>query len=700
MLRWFPLVVTIACLANAARAQPVAEYDVVIYGGTASGAAAAIQTARMGRTAIIIEPSNHLGGLTSGGLGWTDSGNKNVIGGISREFYQRVKKHYDKPEAWTFDTAATYKFYRKDEDAMWTFEPRIAEMILRQMCEEAKVPVIYGERIDRTPLEAGSKRVKGVTMNGQRVTGITLESGKTVAGKVFIDATYEGDLMAGAGVSYTFGRESNKKYGETWNGVQKAKNQWTHRFLKPVDGYVKPGDPTSGLLHGIDPGPYPADDEGDHRVQAYCFRMCMSLDPKNLVPFRKPADYDESKYELLFRNYEAGDMRLPLKPDMMPNGKTDTNNNCAVSTDYIGQNYLYPDASYAQREKIIASHRSYQEGLMWTLANHPRVPEQIRKNMAKWGLAKDEFTDNGHWPHQIYVREARRMVSDYVMTELDCRRQRQTPQSVGMGSYNMDSHNCMRWVNEKGHVQNEGDIQVSPGGAYMISYLSMVPKKGEASNLIVPVALSSSHISYGSIRMEPVFMVLGQSSATAAVFAIEEKIDVQSVDYAKLRPRLLKDGQVLESAGGSPSRPGAAGIDPAKLKGLVIDDEHAKQTGEWSASSSVGGYVGNAYLHDGNEKKGERSIAFTAEIKHAGVYDVRIAYTANANRATNVPVTIETRAGPVTVKVNQKKQPAIEGAWHSLGRHELPAGKVTITISNKDTDGHVIADAVQLIEEK
>ncbi|HBS29104.1 MAG TPA: FAD-dependent oxidoreductase, partial [Phycisphaerales bacterium] len=268
MLRWFPLVVTIACLANAARAQPVAEYDVVIYGGTASGAAAAIQTARMGRTAIIIEPSNHLGGLTSGGLGWTDSGNKNVIGGISREFYQRVKKHYDKPEAWTFDTAATYKFYRKDEDAMWTFEPRIAEMILRQMCEEAKVPVIYGERIDRTPLEAGSKRVKGVTMNGQRVTGITLESGKTVAGKVFIDATYEGDLMAGAGVSYTFGRESNKKYGETWNGVQKAKNQWTHRFLKPVDGYVKPGDPTSGLLHGIDPGPYPADDEGDHRVQA------------------------------------------------------------------------------------------------------------------------------------------------------------------------------------------------------------------------------------------------------------------------------------------------------------------------------------------------------------------------------------------------------------------------------------------------
>src|SRR5262249_31262878 len=261
------------------------------------------------------------------------------------------------------------------------------------------------------------------------------------------------------------------------------------------------------------------------------------------------------------RNLEAGDLRFPMKPDMMPNGKTDTNNNCAVSIDYIGQNYRYPEGSYAERERILKEHESYQRGLMWTLAHNARVPQKIRDEMSRWGLAADEFTDNGNWPHQIYVRESRRMVGEYVMTELDCRRQRATPQSVGMGSYNMDSHNCMRYVTPEGFVQNEGDVQVSPGGPYRISYLALVPKSGECSNLLVPVCLSSSHIAYGSIRMEPVFMVLGQSAATAAVLAIDGGVSVQKVDYDKLRKRLLDDRQVLEFAG--PTRPG--GIDIKKL---------------------------------------------------------------------------------------------------------------------------------------
>ncbi|MCI0700967.1 MAG: FAD-dependent oxidoreductase, partial [Planctomycetia bacterium] len=408
------------------------EYDIVVYGGTASGVASAVQASRMGKTVVLIEPGKHLGGLTSGGLGWTDSGNKAVIGGIAREFYQRVKKHYDDPKAWVHQKPETYQFYRPKEDAMWTFEPKVAEKLLRDMLEEAKMPVVFGERLDRA---------KGVKLDGKRITSITTESGKTFAAKVFIDATYEGDLMAAAGVSYTVGREPNKQYGETLNGVARKWNTHLHRFTVKVDPFVKPGDPKSGLLFGIDPDPLPADGEGDKRLQAYCFRMCMTDVAANRVPFEKPADYDEKMYELLFRNFEAGDLRIPMKPDRMPNGKTDTNNNCAVSTDFIGQNYKYPEASYEERAKIIAAHLSYQKGLMWSLQNHKRVPQKVREQMAKWGLAKDEFTDTDYWPHQIYVREARRMVSDYVLTEGDCRRKKDTPASVGMGSYNMDSHN-------------------------------------------------------------------------------------------------------------------------------------------------------------------------------------------------------------------------------------------------------------------
>ena len=398
-----------------------ADTDVCIYGGTASGVAAAIQTARMGKTVVLIEPSKHIGGLTSGGLGWTDSGDKGAVGGIAREFYQRVKKHYDKPESWKYGKREDYKPYRPAEDAMWTFEPHIAEQILREMLKEHKVEVVIGEMLEDDFLY--------FTRNP--IGSIVMKSGKKFAAKIYIDASYEGDLMARAGQSYTVGREPNTKFGETLNGVQKAANTHNHRFIVKVDPFVKPGDSASGLLFGIEKD-LPKDGEGDHRLQAFCFRMCMSNVKENSVPFPKPADYDEAKYELLFRNFEAGDLRLPFKPDMLPNGKTDTNNNCAVSTDFIGQNYKYADAVEADREKIIKEHESYQKGLMWSLANHKRVPQKIRDEMAKWGLAKDEFIDNGNWPHQIYVREARRLVSDYVMTELDCQRKRVTPEPIGM----------------------------------------------------------------------------------------------------------------------------------------------------------------------------------------------------------------------------------------------------------------------------
>jgi hypothetical protein len=665
--------------------------DVVVYGGTSGGVAAAIQAARSGKSVTLIEPTKHVGGLTTSGLGWTDSGNKAVVGGISREFYQRVKKHYDDPAAWVHEKQEQYKLYRKTEDAMWTFEPKVAEAILKAMLEEAKVPVVYSERLDRTP-------GKGVKLDGKRITAIVCESGKTYEGKVFIDATYEGDLMAAAGVSFHVGREANKQYGETLNGVQRKQNVHNHRFTMKVDPFVKPGDKTSGLLFGIDTD-LPADGEGDHRLQAFCFRMCMSNVPANSVPFAKPEGYDESRYELLLRNFEAGDKRfgIPMKPDPMPNGKTDTNNNGAFSTDYIGQNHKYPEASYAERDKIIKEHEVYQKGLMWTLANHPRVPKAVRDEMNRWGLPKDEFPETGGWPHQIYVREARRMVSDYVHTEADCRRTRKTPESVGMGSYAMDSHNCARYVTADGFVQNEGDVQVSPGGPYQISYKSIVPKAAECPNLLVPVCVSSSHIAYGSIRMEPVFLVLGQSAAMAAAIAIEDGVPVQKVSYEKLQRRLVQAKQVLEYDASKDIK----SLDPMKLGGVVVDDEHAERDGFRTLSSANTPFVGSGYRHDGNTDRGKQTARFTPDLPAAGKYEVRVSYPANENRATNVSVSVVHADGTTAATINQRKKPTIGGAFVSVGTFRFDAGKRgSVTIGNKDADGYVIIDAVQWVPVK
>ncbi len=678
------LVFICLCAASRAPAADQARYDVVVYGGTSGGIAAALQVSRMGKTVVLIEPSGHLGGLTSGGLGFTDTGDKRVIGGIAREFYQRIKQHYDQPAAWKFEKADEYDRYRPDDDAMWTFEPHIAERVFAQMLAERQIPIALNQRLDRD---------SGVTRDGQRIVSIRMESGLVFRGNAFIDATYEGDLMAAAGVSYTVGRESNAQYGETLNGVQKLQNIHNHLFIKQVDPYVTPGDPTSGLLPGVHGDPPGEEGAADHRVQAYCFRMCMSNVAENRVPFPKPASYDEQRYELLLRNFEAGDLRFPMKPDMMPNGKTDTNNNCAFSTDNIGMNYDYPEASYERRDEIIREHRDYQEGFMWTLANHPRVPESIRQQMAVWGLAKDEFVDNGNWPHQLYIREARRMVGDYVMTELDCRRQKVAEDSVGLGSYNMDSHNVQRYVTPDGFAQNEGDVQVSPGGAYLISYRALVPKRGEARNLLVPVCLSSSHIAYGSIRMEPVFMILGQSAATAAVQALETGVDVQDVDYARLRERLLADRQVLDLP--APTGSGR-GIPSSQIEGTVVDDEKAMLIGVWTSSTSVGPFIERSYRHDQDGDKGQLSARFETELP-AGLYSVRIAYTPHANRATNVPVTIHHRGGIEQKRINQRQAPA-DGPFAEVGVFEFGADQpALVIIKNDGTDGHVIIDAVAFV---
>jgi FAD dependent oxidoreductase len=511
-------------------------YDVVVYGGTAGGVSAAVQTARMGKRAAIIEPGRHLGGMTSGGLGATDIGNKQAIGGIAREFYQRVLQHYRRPESWIYEKSADYRSDRRkpDDDAMWTFEPHVAEAILREMLSDAKIPVHYSQRLDRE---------SGVARDGQRIVAIKMESGEVYWAKMFIDASYEGDLLAAAAVGYHVGREANATYGETLNGVQLGSKK--HQFTVAVDPYVTAGKPESGLLPGVHSERAGEQGAGDSRVQAYNFRMCLTNVPENRVPFPKPAGYDPARYELALRAILAGQRDDLDLASPMPNRKTDTNNRGAISTDNIGMNYDYPDADYATREKIWQEHITYQLGLMWFLANDPRVPDELRKIYNQWGLAKDEFLDTDHWPHQLYVREARRMISDYVMTEHNCRGSEVAADPVGLGAYGMDSHNTQRW-NDGGRASNEGDVQVRVPKPYGISYRSIVPKAGQCPNLLVPVCLSASHIAYGSIRMEPVFMVLGQSAASAACQAIDDGKSAQQVDYEKLRTRLLADKQVLQ----------------------------------------------------------------------------------------------------------------------------------------------------------
>jgi hypothetical protein len=536
-------------------------YDIVIYGGTSAGIAAAIQSSRMDKSVLLIEPSSRIGGLTTGGLGATDIGNKQAVGGISREFYQNIKQYYANPENWKWQKPEEYQQSRnkKEDDAMWTFEPSAALKIYKKMMAAEKIVLVYNQRLNRK---------NGVKKQGQKIVEIKMDGGKKYRGKMFIDATYEGDLMAAAGVTYTIGREPNKLYKETLNGVQAndysitlsktlSRNSIHHNFIDSVDPYIIKGDPSSGLLPFLIKGGPGIDGHGDKGIQAYCFRMTLTDHPENRIPFRKPDNYNELEYELLFRNYEAaegpieemyhyGDPLVPWINTPMPNRKTDTNNQKGFSTDFIGQNHDYPEGSYEEREKIIERHRSYQQGLMWTLAYHPRIPKKVRDVVSKWGTCKDEYLREDGWQQQLYIREARRMVSDYVMTQHNCEGLRVAKDPISLAAYGMDSHQVQRYVDANGYVQNEGNIEARGFQPYPISYRAIIPSKDECNNLLIPVCVSATHIAFGSIRMEPVFMILGQSAATAAALAIENQTNVHSLDYNLLKSQLLKDKQILK----------------------------------------------------------------------------------------------------------------------------------------------------------
>ena len=524
LIPWAPL-----AIAAAGADTETSIYDIVVYGDSSGAVTAAVAAKRMGHRVVLVNPTEFLGGMSSSGLGATDFlGYRKTFGGIASEFYNAVAEHYKKIH-------------------VRSFEPHVGRMQFQKLIKDADVEVHFNEKLDRE---------KGALMNGQRIVAISTLSGKTFRGKIFIDATYVGDLMAAAGVTYTVGRESESQYKEDLAGVrrgdtaprvhytQKNKDHFTHN----VDPYVKPGEPDSGLLPNVHPIDGLANGQGDRKIQAYTYRMCLTRDPDLRIAIPKPEGYREIDHELLLRNFEAGDHRMPALIERLEGAglKVDWNSMHAIGSDYGGANWAYPEASYARRREIEKAHEHYIRGFLWTLANSPRVPEKVRKQAADYGLCRDEFAGNGGWPYMIYIREARRMVSDYVMTQRDCIGKRKIQDPVGLGSFGMDSHVVQYYVNGQGHVRRDGTIWRTPPKPYGISYRAIVPRVGECENLFSPVALSASHVAHGSIRMEPVFMVLSQSAATAASIAIQDDVAVQAVSYKKLRHQLDDDEQIVQ----------------------------------------------------------------------------------------------------------------------------------------------------------
>lgn len=660
----FPFLLSSLCFAQS--------YDICVYGGTSAGVMAAVTAKRAGKSVVLIEPSKHLGGLSAGGLGATDIGNKFAITGLARDFYRRIGKHYGRLE-------------------QWTFEPHVAEGLFEQYLKEAGVPVLREWRVK--PFNYVYDAPKGLIMSVAVESVARPSETRIIRAKQFIDCSYEGDLMAiSSPVSFSVGREDNKQYGETWNGVQLLDK---HQFPDGVDPYKIPGKPESGLIYGVSDRKLHPNGTGDLSVQAYNYRMCLTDDPANRIPITRPDDYDSTKYELLLRQLLAS----PKVPDVltwnlmhfvpMPHRKTDINNCGGLSTDMIGANYDYPNADYKRRAEIIKDHESYTKGFFYFIGHDPRMPKHLRDEMLQWGYPKDEYMDNGHFSHQLYIREARRMVGEYVMTQANCEGKTTVTDGIGMAAYTMDSHNCQRIVVEKDGkmmVKNEGDVQVGGFPPYPVSYRALVPKKAECQNLLVPVCLSASHIAYGSIRMEPVFMVLAQSAALAACHAIDEKVAVQDIDIKKLQARLAND-PLLD--GRAPE--------------LLIDNddnERVLTTGTWERLTKGGKYGTSLLLAKPDQPA---TVTFQAKNLKPGRYTVYVynplweggggnpdQIGTQTSKAAKVSATLQNGRNEVVIPVNQQVQ---NNDWISLGEHDLSA-LASLKISAEGSRNPVVADAV------
>ncbi|MBR2072803.1 MAG: FAD-dependent oxidoreductase [Alistipes sp.] len=648
-------------LLLSACSSPEAEYDVCVYGGTSAGVIAAYAVAKQGKKVLLVEPGQRLGGMSSGGLGQTDIGNKQVVKGLALDFYRRVGAHYGRLES-------------------WIFEPSVAESIFKDYIARGNVEVLYNHRI------------VGVQKQGATIKSIFLENVKgeplaEIFAKQFIDCTYEGDLMARAGVTYVVGREDNKVYGEDHNGVQM---QHLHQFVDNVDPYVEKGNPASGLLWGISDAALAPTGSGDNMVQAYNYRICLTSDKDNMLPIEKPANYDPARYELLLRIIEAQknyNLNGYFIISPMPNNKTDINNRGAFSTDMIGMNHDYPEASYERRAEIIQAHKDYTLGLLWFMGNDERVPKQLRDQMLALGLPKDEYVEYGHWTPQLYIREARRMVGEYVATQANCDNIAKVDDGVGMAAYTMDSHNCQRVVivkDGKAMVKNEGNVEISGGLPYDVSYRCLTPKREECDNLLVPVCLSASHIAYGSIRMEPVFMLLGQSAAKAACLAIDGGVKVQEVDVKEIQ-RMYEEDPLLD---GTPAD-------------IVVDDSSLNAPAAWTRIERNNGF-GRSYLVLDPTSQ-EQALRYPFEVKTDGKYEIYTYFIRRGESSKKTELVVSDGTAQKGVVINADEIQILgqtSGEWVSLGEYDLQSGKPGyVEFTNKGTvTGQICADAVLLVK--
>lgn len=668
-LRALTFSIIIFLTTHSVSAQKTLETDICIYGGTSSGVIAAYTAKMLGKNVLLIEPGKHLGGMTSGGLGYTDIGNKSAITGLARDFYRKIGQHYGKFE-------------------QWIFEPHVAEEVFNSYIQQAQVAVMYQTRL----LDVNKDVLNRISSISLEVLSDSAKGRVSVRASMFIDCSYEGDLMAKAGVAYKVGRESNEEYGETINGVQLMDG---HQFPDGIDPYKIPGKPKSGLVWGISPDTLRAKGTGDKKVQAYNYRICLTSDKENQIAITQPANYDPARYELLLRLINACPQKRKLNDyfiiSRMPNNKTDINNRGGFSSDMIGMNFSYPEASYADRDSIIKMHEDYTRGLLYFIGHDERVPKPLRDEMQMWGYPMDEYRDNDHWSHQLYIRESRRMVGAYVMTQHNCQGTRKVHDGVGMAAYTMDSHNCQRIV-VNGQVKNEGNVEVGGFGPYPISYRSIVPQQEHCTNLLVPVCLSASHIAYGSIRMEPVFMVLGQSAATAAVMAIDHQLHVQDVNVKELQHALL-------------SNP----LCDSSIADVIVDNDdgkHARVSGRSWTRNKDGGY-GHSFLvsEPPDEKKLDRgrsvkfnTVRFHGAISNPGRYQVFL-YLPQISACTDMMKVTVSDGRTSRERIVNPKNISVEGQtsgeWVSLGQQEIVAGgKPFVEVTNEGANGKVVADAV------
>lgn len=638
----------------------LAQYDICVYGGTSGGVIAAYTAASMGKKVLLIEAGRHLGGLSSGGLGYTDIGNKYAITGLAKDFYRKTGTHYGKFE-------------------QWTFEPKVAENIFKSYASHQLITTLYQYQVVR------------VVKNNGRIQYAVFEpadkrkgfSSQKITAKMYIDCSYEGDLMAMAGISYFTGREANQQFNETYNGVQLRDK---HQFPDGIDPYKIPGNPSSGLVWGVSGQPLNSQGTGDKKMQAYNFRICLTSEPVNRIPITKPANYNAEHYELLLRYLRknpAKDLWGFLKFDRMPNYKTDINNNGPFSTDMIGMNYDYPEAGYARRKVIQQLHEDYAKGLLYFIGHDERMPLHLRNGMLQWGYPQDEYRDNGNWSPQMYVREARRLNGMYVMTQANCQGSETVTDGIGMAAYTMDSHNCQRVI-VNGMVKNEGDVEIGGFGPYPVAYRSIIPKRNECTNLLVPVCLSATHIAYGSIRMEPVFMVLGQSAAVAACMAIDQQKNIQDIDVKALQQTLV-------------SNPTADGR-TADILCDNADSNAVKISGAWQLVTNR--CYGASGLKIQQPVSGA-SVEFLLKVPEAGKYRLYSYYDINPTAAPETSFAIQTKQGTTNVSIVHKEV-AIEGQtsglWVQIGELDLNAGEqVVVAILPNGTLGVVCADAVQLV---